>query len=91
MPPAVVLGAGDQAHGIMEGQADNLDVEVNGVAGEVAFGPAPVNVFGDEAGIGGQNKFTRLAGDEFHRVQDKILIATQKWGTPARRVAAPAS
>ena len=48
----------------MEGQAEDLDVEVNGVAGEVAFRPAPVAVFDDEAGIGGQTKITRLAGGE---------------------------
>ena len=48
----------------MEGQAEDLDVEVNGVAGEVAFRPAPVAVFDDEAGIGGQNKIAGLAGDE---------------------------
>jgi len=52
----------------MEGQAENLDVEVNGVASEVAFGPAPVTVFDDEAGIGGQNKIAGLAGDELESV-----------------------
>jgi len=48
----------------MEGQAENLDVEVNGVASEVALGPAPVTVFDDEAGIGGQNKIAGLLGNE---------------------------
>jgi len=48
--------------------AEDLDVEVNGVAGEVAFGSAPVTVFDDEAGIGGQNKIARLAGDELESV-----------------------
>ena len=48
----------------MEGQAEDLDVEVDGVAGQVAFGPAPVAVFDDEAGIGGQNEIARLACDE---------------------------
>ena len=43
----------------MEGQAEDLDVEVDGVAGELAFGPAPVAVFDDEAGIGGQNEVVR--------------------------------
>ena len=32
----VGLCAGDLAHGIVEGQAEDLDMEVNGVAGEVA-------------------------------------------------------
>ena len=49
----------------MERKAEHLDVEVNGVAGQIAFGPAPVTVFYDQAGIGGQNKIARLACDEF--------------------------
>ena len=64
MTPAVVLDAGDLAHGIVEGQAENLDVEVNGVAGQVAFGPAPVAVFDDETGISWQNKIAGLLGNE---------------------------
>ena len=36
------------AHGVVEGETEDLDVEVDGVAGEVAFGPAPVGVFEDE-------------------------------------------
>ena len=64
MTPAAGLGAGDLAHGIVEGQAEDLDVEVNGVASEVAFGPAPVGVFDDEAGIGGQNKIAGRLGNE---------------------------
>ena len=68
MTSAVVLCAGDLAHGLVEGVAQHLDMEVNGVAGEVAFGPAPIAVFDDEAGIGGQNKIARLAGDELESV-----------------------
>ena len=55
---------GDLAHGVVEGQAKDLDVEVNGVAGEVPLRPAPIAVFDDEAGIGGQGKIARLACDE---------------------------
>jgi len=40
MTPPAGLCAGDLAHGIVEGQAKNLDVEVNGVAGQIAFWPA---------------------------------------------------
>ena len=29
----------------MEGQAEDLDMEVNGIAGQIALGPAPVTVF----------------------------------------------
>jgi hypothetical protein len=61
-------GAGDLAHGIVEGMAEDLDVEVNGIAGEIPFWPAPVTVFDDETGIGGQNKIARLAGDELESV-----------------------
>jgi len=63
------LGAGDLAHGIVEGQAEDLDMEVNGIASEVAFGPAPIGVFYDESGIGGQNKVARLAFDELESAQ----------------------
>ena len=55
---------GDEPHGVVEGEAEDLDVEVNGVAGEVALRPEPVAVFDDEAGIGGQNKIARLAWDD---------------------------
>ena len=51
-----LLRSKDLAHGVVEGQAEDLDAEVDGVAGQIAFGPAPVAVFDDEAGIGGQNK-----------------------------------
>ena len=43
MTPAAGLLAGNQAHGVVERQAEDLDVEVDGIAGEVAFGPAPVS------------------------------------------------
>jgi hypothetical protein len=62
--PAARLCSGDLAHGIVEGQTEHLGVEVNGIAGQVAFRPAPEGVFDDEAGIGGQKKIARLAGDE---------------------------
>ena len=45
----------------MEGEAEDLDVKVNGIAGEVAFGPAPIGVLDEEAGIGGQNEIACLA------------------------------
>ncbi len=48
MTPAAGSFAGNLAHGVVEGQAENLDVEVNGVARQIAFGPATVAVFDDE-------------------------------------------
>ena len=62
--PAVALCTGDQAHGIVEGQAEDLDAEVNGIAGQISFGPAPIAVFDDEAGIGGQNEIARVLGED---------------------------
>ena len=77
--PAVVLCAGDLAHGIMEREAEHQDVEVNGVAGQIAFRPAPVTVFDDEAGKGGQNKIARLAFDE---LESALLQEWDEWGQP---------
>jgi hypothetical protein len=54
-------------------------VEVDGVAGEVAFGPAPVTVFYDQAGIGGQNKIARLAFDE---LESALLEERNQWDQP---------
>ena len=36
------LGSRDLAHGVVEGQAEDLGTEVNGVAGQIALGPAPI-------------------------------------------------
>ena len=79
MTPAAGLCAGDLAHGVVEGQAEDLDVEVDGVAGEIAFGPAPVAVFDDEAGIGGQNKIAGLACDE---LESALLEQRNQRGQP---------
>jgi hypothetical protein len=64
MTPAAGLGAGDLTHGVLEGQTKNLDVEVDGIAGEIAIRPAPVAVFDNETGISSQNKNAGLARDE---------------------------
>jgi len=48
------------AHGLGKGQTQDLDEEVDGVAGPVAFGPAPIAVFGDQAGNGGQDQVAGL-------------------------------
>ena len=41
-----------------------MDEEVDGVALEVALGPAPVALFEDETGEGGQLEVARLLSDE---------------------------
>ena len=48
----------------MEGQAEDLDAEVNGIAGQISFRPAPIGLLEDETGIGGQTKIARLACDD---------------------------
>ena len=45
-------------HGLVEREAQDLDVEVDGVAGQVALGPTPITVFKDETGKGRQNEVT---------------------------------
>ena len=57
-------GAGDLTHGVVEGQAQDLDAKVNGVAGQAALGPPPIGVFEDQARIGRQGKVARLALDQ---------------------------
>jgi hypothetical protein len=66
----VVLCAGDLAHGIVEGQAEDLDVEVDSVAGQITFGPAPIGVLDDQAGIGGQDQ---IAGGLFDELESALL------------------
>jgi hypothetical protein len=39
--PVARLRAGDRTHGVVEAQAEDLDMEVNGVAGQITLGPAP--------------------------------------------------
>jgi hypothetical protein len=50
------LGSSDLAHGVVEGQAEDLGTEVDGVPGQIALGPAPIGVFDDQTGIGGKLK-----------------------------------
>ena len=47
------------------------------VAGEVALGPAPVTVFDDQTGTGGQNEIARLVFDELDVANffDVVLLA----------------
>ncbi len=46
----MVSGLGEGAHGVVKRPAEDLGVEVDGVAAVVAFGPAPVAFLDDEAG-----------------------------------------
>ncbi len=60
----MVSGAGEFAHGVVEGQAQDLGAEVDGVAGEVTLGPTPVAVFDDETGEGGHQEVAAAGFDE---------------------------
>ena len=53
--------SGDFAHGLMKGQAEDLDKEVDGVAGKLPLRAAPVAVFDQQARIGGQFEVIRRA------------------------------
>jgi len=58
------LFADDLSHGIIERKPEDFDVKVDGISGQVAFGPTPVGVFDDEADVGGQDEVVGIACDE---------------------------
>ena len=86
----VVLGRGDLAHGVME-EAQHAHEEVNGIAGQVPFWPAPIAVFDDQTGIGGQDKITRLAWEDLDSAllqqgnQRDLARRADLFASPARR------
>ena len=45
------LAGGDLAHRVVEGEAEEAHAEVDGVARQVSFGPAPVALLDDETGM----------------------------------------
>ncbi len=63
-----ILRSVDFAHGVVEGETQDLDKEVDGVAGEVSLGPAPVAFLDDETGIGGKFEVPRLLCDQLEFV-----------------------
>jgi hypothetical protein len=44
-----ILRCSNLAHGVVEAHFQDLDKEADGIAGEVAFWPAPITVFDDES------------------------------------------
>jgi len=48
----------------VEGQFEDVDEKVDGVAGQIARGPTPVGFLGDQTGKGGQLEVARLRFDE---------------------------
>ena len=61
-------GPDDLEHGVVEGQFEDLNEEVDGVALEVTLGPAPVAFFEEETGEGGQLEVAGLLLDELEAV-----------------------
>ena len=74
------LRSEDFAHGVVEGQAEDFDEEVDRVAGEVLLGPAPIAVFHDEAGIIDQLKVVIRA---FDQTQSAFYQKWDEWGLPS--------
>ena len=68
------VGVEDFAHGVVEAQAEDLDEEVDGVAGLVALGPAPVRVFDNESWVGRQPVIAGAGVVEFD------AAALEQWG-----------
>lgn len=64
------LLAEDLAHGVMEAHAEDGGEEVDGVTGEVAFGPSPVGVFDDETREGGE---VEVMGFAFGELESALL------------------
>src|SRR3990172_3541064 len=60
----VVLRSHQFGHGLMEGSPEDMDEEIDGVAGQLAFGPAPIRVFHDEAGKGGHQEVAATLLDQ---------------------------
>ena len=77
--PTAGLRADDRAHGVVEGQAEHLHVEVDGVAGQATFGPAPVGVFDEQS-------FVRLdlevAAAAFPQDQSALFQQRRQLGQP---------
>ena len=75
------LRSGDLAHRAVEVHSQNLNKEVDGIASQVALGPAPIAFLDDEAGKGGQLEIARLLFDE---LQSALLQQGNEWDLPGR-------
>jgi len=61
------LRSGDLAHRAVKAHSHYLDKEVDGIASQVALGPAPVAFLDEEAGEGVKVKGSGRTIDSFHR------------------------
>jgi hypothetical protein len=73
-------GSGDLEHGVVEGQLENLDKEVDGVTFQAASVPVPIGFLDDEAGEGGQLQVARLLLDPACWPPCALCIALTLWG-----------
>jgi len=76
-------GAGDLAHGIVEGQAEHLDMEVNGVAGQIAFRPTPIMSLMMRSGKAGKTKLPASRSTSF---ESALLEERNQRGERAARI-----
>jgi hypothetical protein len=58
----------------MEGKPQHPDEVINGIAGQVALGPAPIAVLDDETGISGQDEIAGFLEDELES------LFCEQWG-----------
>ena len=71
----------DRLHGLMERQSQDLNVEVNGVAGLVVRGPAPIAVFEEQALERGH---LEVAGGQFEELEAAFLEQGRQRGHAGR-------
>lgn len=76
MRPVGASGTQEGAHGVVEAHSQDLDAEVNGVAGQMALGPAPITVFEQEARVGEQ---LEVVGVAFAQGQSALLHQRHQW------------
>jgi hypothetical protein len=70
-------------HGLVKGEAQDLNKEVNGVAGPVPLGPAPIAVFDDQAGKGGQQEVARALFEQLGMRRKGKGLGTKACGRAA--------
>lgn len=81
--------SGDLAHGIMEGETEDLGEEVDGVARFVVSGPAPVGVLEQETRVIGGFEVAGVVFDESEaaffeqRAQGRLPCATDLFAGPS--------
>jgi hypothetical protein len=73
VPPSLRLRrdrVSDLAHSLIEGEAENLDKQVDGVACQSALWPTPIAVFDEQALVSDQFK---VAGGQFDELEAAVV------------------